>query len=267
MSKNSLFASGWDKPVDAVVVGGIPVAPLSTPQWVELMLSDCAAARAGLQRPRYHGAINGNAVSAFATNQTFRDALSSADAVAADGVPVMWAAKYLAGRSIPDRAATTDLFHPLAAAAQEHGLSMYFLGATAEENTAAVAAVRKLYPTLKIAGARDGYFSPEEEPDMVSAIAALRPDILWVALGLPREDQFVIRNMAALQGVGWIKTCGGLFNFLSNSRSRAPLWMQRNGLEWLYRTALEPRRLFWRYATTNVHAVWRMLIATPRVRR
>ena len=65
-------------------------------------------------------------------------------------------------------------------------------------------------------------------------------------------------------GIAWVKTCGGLFNFLSASRPRAPMWMQRAGLEWLYRMALEPRRLFWRYLTTNLDAIWQILRKTPR---
>lgn len=259
-----LFADGWARPVEPVIVAGMPVAPLTTQQWVELMISDCARARAGKQVPQYHGAINGNAISNFASDLRFRDAIRHSDAIAADGVPVMWAARLIAGREIPDRAATTDLFHDLASAAEEADLSMYFLGAEEKENTAALANVRKLYPRLRIAGAHHGYFSEVEEPEIVQAIADVKPDILWVALGVPREDEFVLRNLQALQGVGWIKTCGGLFNFLSGLRSRAPGWMQRNGLEWVYRMSLEPRRLFWRYATTNVHAIYRILRYTPR---
>lgn len=247
-----------------VIVGGMPVRPLSTQEWVELMLWDCARARRGEQRPQYHGAVNGNAISKFWRNRRFRDAICQADALAADGVPVMWAARFLAGTRIPDRAATTDLFHNLSSAAENFGLSMYFLGATPLENQRAVAEVRRLYPRLRIAGAHHGYFSAGEEEAVVAAIADAKPDVLWVSLGLPREDEFVIRNIANLQGVGWIKTSGGLFNFLSGSRSRAPGWMRDHGLEWLYRLSLEPKRLFWRYATTNVHSLWRMLISTPR---
>lgn len=259
-------AEGWPEPVMPVIVGGMSVAPLTTAQWIELMLSDCRAARAGSQPPRYHGAVNGNAISNFATNASFRNAISEADAIAADGVPVMWAARHLAGCPIPDRAATTDLFHDMAMACAREGFSIYFLGSTPEENAAALAKVRSLYPDLIIAGAHHGYFKPEEEQALVARIMATRPDIVLVALGVPREDEFVVRNRQAMRGVGWIKTCGGLFNFLSGSRSRAPNWMQQSGLEWLYRMSLEPRRLFWRYTTTNVHAVWRLLRATPRYR-
>lgn len=255
-----LSADVWPEPIQPVRVAGIPVAPLSTAQWIELMLSDHRAVQEAGAAPKYHAAINGNVISAYASNPAFREAFDHADAVAADGVPVMMAAKHLKGRIIPDRAATTDLFHDLAQAAQDHGLSMYFLGATAEENAAALARVRELYPRLAIAGSHHGYFGPEDELRIVAEIVAAKTDILWVALGMPREDIFAARNLAKLQGVTWIKTCGGLFNFLSGLRSRAPRWMRDNGLEWLYRIMLEPRRLFWRYFTTNIHATWLMLV-------
>jgi N-acetylglucosaminyldiphosphoundecaprenol N-acetyl-beta-D-mannosaminyltransferase len=254
-----LFADNWDAPIAPVFVAEIPVAPLSTQQWIDLMLSDHRAIKRGEERTQYHAAINGNCISAFARESRFRNALAKADAIAADGVPVMLAARLLAKRRIPDRAATTDLFHDLAQAASDAGLSMYFLGATEEENKIAVDRVRTLYPRLQIAGRHHGYFGKDDEPDIIATVNASKPDIVWLALGMPREDIFASRYRDHFPGVTWIKTCGGLFNFLSGSRSRAPQWMQNNGLEWLYRTALEPRRLFWRYLTTNIHAIWLMI--------
>jgi exopolysaccharide biosynthesis WecB/TagA/CpsF family protein len=90
----------------------------------------------------------------------------------------------------------------------------------------------------------------------VAEINALAPDYLWVALGVPYEQAFVEEFTPCLSNVGVIKTSGGLFNFLSGSRARAPLWMQQAGLEWAWRIWLEPRRLFWRYLTTNPRALY-----------
>jgi len=264
MGEKSLLAESWPAPISPVVVGGLPVAPLTTRQWVELMLSDYKSVRSWGGTPRYHSAVNGNVLSINARNPAFREALGEADALAADGVPILFGARIFAGTHIPDRAATTDLFHDLARAAEAEGLSMYFLGGTEEENCAAVARVRRQYPGLRIAGRHDGYFGIEEEPKLIREITAARTDILWVGLGVPHEDLFVVRNRARLHGVTWIKTCGGLFNFLSGSRSRAPLWMRKSGLEWLYRLALEPRRLFRRYLFTNIHALWLMLKQSHR---
>jgi len=248
--------------IDTVRVGGIDVARLSTQEWIDLLLYDHERNRHESMRPRYHTAVNGNVLSVCARRQDVRNAITGADAIAADGMPILVAAKYLLNKPIADRAATTDLFHDIAAAAQDHGLSMYFLGATASQNAAAVAKVQALYPQLKIVGRHDGYFSPAEEDAVIADIQAAAPDILWVALGMPREDLFVVRNLDRLSGVTWVKTCGGLFNFLSGKNKRAPKWMRNYALEWLYRLWLEPRRLGWRYFTTNFHAIW--LILTRR---
>jgi len=87
----------------------------------------------------------------------------------------------------------------------------------------------------------------------------LSPDILWVSMGVPREQQFIVRNRHRLTSVGVIKTSGGLFDWLSGSRPRAPVWMQNAGLEWLWRVWLEPKRLGWRYLKTNPLAAYLLL--------
>jgi len=99
------------------------------------------------------------------------------------------------------------------------------------------------------------YFSRDEEDEVIAEINAARPDILWVGLGVPLEQQFIERNIDRLTGVGVIKTSGGLFDFISGKNARAPAWMQAAGLEWLYRVWLEPRRLAMRYLTTNPQAI------------
>ena len=99
----------------------------------------------------------------------------------------------------------------------------------------------------------------------MAQVNAARPDILWVGMGAPAEQRFCLRVRARLSNVGLIKTCGGLFDFVSGRNSRAPDWMQAVGLEWAYRMALEPRRLAYRYLTTNPHAAYLLLISrNPR---
>ena len=82
-----------------------------------------------------------------------------------------------------------------------------------------------------------------------------KPDILWIGLGVPLEQQFIERNIDRLTGVGVVKTSGGLFDFISGKNPRAPQWMQDAGLEWVYRAMREPRRLGMRYLTTNPQAI------------
>jgi N-acetylglucosaminyldiphosphoundecaprenol N-acetyl-beta-D-mannosaminyltransferase len=143
--------------------------------------------------------------------------------------------------------------------AQAAGLSFYMLGADERENAAAVARIRQTYPKLRILGRCHGYLRGEDLRAKVAEINRLAPDYLWLGLGVPAEQLFVDEFIPLLSNVGVIKTFGGLFNFLSGSRTRAPRWMQRAGLEWLWRTWLEPRRLFWRYLTTNPRALCLLL--------
>jgi N-acetylglucosaminyldiphosphoundecaprenol N-acetyl-beta-D-mannosaminyltransferase len=136
------------------------------------------------------------------------------------------------------------------------GLTFYTFGANEAENAAAVANVRKRHPTLRIVGHCHGYLRGDAMRAKVDEINVLAPDYLWVALGVSYEQAFVAEFSPRLTKVGMIKTAGGLFNFPSGSRARAPEWMQNAGLEWAWRIWLEPRRLFWRYFTTNPRALY-----------
>src|SRR3546814_15932496 len=98
------------------------------------------------------------------------------------------------------------------------------LGGSEEENAAACAAVRHLYPRLKIAGRHHGYFAETASAGVCRSIIASGAEVLWVALGKPRQEFWSIDNRERLRGVSWIKTCGGLYAFLAARRRRAPLW-------------------------------------------
>jgi exopolysaccharide biosynthesis WecB/TagA/CpsF family protein len=171
--------------------------------------------------------------------------------------------RFKSSTPLPERVATTDLFHVDARKAQAAGLTFYMFGADEAENAAAVANVCRLYPALKIIGRCHGFLSGEALRAKVDEINALAPDYLWVALGVPYEQAFVEEYTSRLCNVGVIKTSGGLFNFLSGSRARAPKWMQVAGLEWTWRIWLEPRRLFWRYLTTNPRALYLLFNKSP----
>jgi exopolysaccharide biosynthesis WecB/TagA/CpsF family protein len=251
--------------IPKTMVGGVTVACLGRPATADLIV-DAALRRRGYRcLPALFTSANGQVLSLASRTRAMRRLLALLDLVSADGQPMVIASRYLTNAPLPERVATTDLFHDVAARAIQHQLTFYFLGATASENAAAVARVRARYPDLSIAGSHDGFFSANEEAEICTEIAALRPDVLWVSMGVPREQEFAVRNRYALRGVGVIKTSGGLLNFLSGRCSRAPRWMQDAGLEWLYRLALEPRRLLWRYASTNVHAAYLLLTHTRAV--
>jgi N-acetylglucosaminyldiphosphoundecaprenol N-acetyl-beta-D-mannosaminyltransferase len=236
-------------------LGGLPIAVLDRAATADLMI---AAARAGAprERPLVMTSANGEVVSRCRRDEKTAALFAAADLISADGQPLVIASRMLGGQVLPERVATTDLFHDVAARAEKFGISFYLLGAAEEENRRAYERVRALYPRLQIVGRSHGYLDAAALERRVAEIDALAPDILWVALGVPREQAFCARFARRLGRVRVIKTSGGLFNFLSGRRARAPRWMQRSGLEWAFRVAHEPRRLFWRYAVTSPHAIY-----------
>lgn len=155
--------------------------------------------------------------------------------------------------------ATTDLFHDVAKLAENEAATFYLLGSTEAGNAKAVAAIRARYPRLRIVGHSHGYLTGEALETKLDEINALAPDILWLGLGVPREQIFVRDFASRLSNVGVIKTSGGLFDHIAGKVRRAPLWVQKAGFEWLWRMLMEPRRLFWRYFTTNPRALYALL--------
>jgi exopolysaccharide biosynthesis WecB/TagA/CpsF family protein len=208
--------------------------------------------------PRLVFSVNGQAVSMYHRNADFRAMFDQADVLHADGMSVVRAARWLTKRGLPERVATSDLFHHAARMAASCGISFFLLGGTEATLCRAAERIRARYPTLDLRGWRAGYFADEDTKDVLREIRAAQPDILWVGLGRPKQEAFCVRHRDALRGVTWLKTCGGLFKFLSGEMVRAPPWIQSLGLEWAHRLALEPKRLWWRYASTNVDSIWLM---------
>ncbi len=203
--------------------------------------------------------LNGEGVWYYHRDPAFREALDAADIVHADGMSVVRAGNRYTSAHFPERVATTDLYHDLAAACARDGASVFFLGGRADTVERAAARARAAEPDLTIAGWHHGYFADgsAEEADVVARIRELAPAIVFVGLGRPRQERWCLRWRDPLAGVTWLKTCGGLFDFLAGDAARAPRWMQDRGLEWLYRAAREPRRLAWRYLVTNAYSLYR----------
>lgn len=236
-------------------IGGLRLAVLDRQQTADFMVSVVYPSRR-VSRPLYLTSANGEVLSRCSTEPMTDRLFRTADLINADGQPLVMVSKLRSSNPLPERVATTDLFHDVARKAEALGLTFYLFGANESENEAAIANVRRAYPALKIVGHSHGYLRGDALRAKVDEINALAPDFLWVALGVPYEQAFVDEFMPRLSNVGVIKTSGGLFNFLSGSRPRAPRWMQIVGLEWAWRLWLEPRRLFWRYLTTNPHALY-----------
>ncbi len=241
--------------VPRITLSGLRLAVLDLEQTANFMI-DVVFPQRRLARPLYLTSANGEVLARCSTEPMTDRLFRAADLINADGQPLVTVSRFKSATPLPERVATTDLFHVVARKAQAAGLTFYLFGADEAENAAAVANVRKLYPALKIIGHSHGFLRGEALRAKVDQINALAPNYLWVALGVPYEQAFVEEYTSRLCNVGVIKTSGGLFNFLSGSRVRAPKWMQVAGLEWAWRIWLEPRRLFWRYFTTNPRALY-----------
>jgi N-acetylglucosaminyldiphosphoundecaprenol N-acetyl-beta-D-mannosaminyltransferase len=179
------------------------------------------------------------------------------DLVNADGQAVVWASRLLR-RPLPERVAGIDLMHELMARASRDGLGVFVLGARRDVLDLALTRIRERDPSLRIVGARDGWFTDAEEADVVAEIRGAAPDILFVAISSPRKEQFLDRHRLDL-GARFAMGVGGSIDVIAGVTSRAPSWMQRLGLEWVYRFAQEPRRMWRRYLVGNARFAWLLI--------
>jgi N-acetylglucosaminyldiphosphoundecaprenol N-acetyl-beta-D-mannosaminyltransferase len=196
-----------------------------------------------------HMAINAAKLVAIHDDTALREIVKRCELVTADGQAVVWASRLL-GDPLPQRVAGIDLMLELLALAEQRGFSVYILGARREVLDEAVRRILARHPGLRVAGYRDGYFSPSEDGDVAAEISRARPDILFVAISSPRKEYF-LGTYGRRLGVPLIMGVGGAIDVAAGVTKRAPARVQRAGLEWLYRTAQEPRRLTRRYLVTN----------------
>jgi N-acetylglucosaminyldiphosphoundecaprenol N-acetyl-beta-D-mannosaminyltransferase len=167
----------------------------------------------------------------------------------ADGQSVVWAARML-GHRVPARVPTTEMIYPIAEMLARRRFPVFLLGGQPEVVETAAKRLRDRYPGLEIAGTRDGYFGPDADAEVIDAINQSRARVLLVGLGNPKQEKWVWEHLGELRPNA-ILTCGGLYDWVSGRNRRAPAWMHRSGLEWLWRLLIEPRRLFVRYVVGN----------------
>jgi N-acetylglucosaminyldiphosphoundecaprenol N-acetyl-beta-D-mannosaminyltransferase len=243
-----------------VLIGGLATIRLSREQLAAQMVADCVATRKQPSKlPQLVFSSNGQGISLVGSDTVFAEAMAAANIIHADGMSVVIASRVLTRRPLPERIATTDFIHDASVAAVKSDLSFFLLGGTETQSSKAYLALQRQYPQLRIVGRRNGERIGTDDEALCEEIRRSRADVLWVALGKPKQELWCVQNRERLAGVGWIKTCGGLFAFLSNEVPRAPVWMQNAGLEWLHRTMQDPSRLLWRYLMTNPHAIYRMI--------
>ena len=205
-------------------------------------------------RPHQHVVVNVDKLVKANRDEELRSIINECALINADGMPVVWASRLL-GKGLKERVAGIDLFEALMKRASETGWRVFLLGAKEE----VVSEVNKLYslkyPSLTIAGYRNGYWRQEEEPGVVEQIKSARPDLLFVAISSPKKEQFLGHYQAELK-VPFAMGVGGTFDVAIGKVKRAPRWMQKSGLEWFYRFMQEPRRMFRRYFIDDMAFLW-----------
>jgi N-acetylglucosaminyldiphosphoundecaprenol N-acetyl-beta-D-mannosaminyltransferase len=175
--------------------------------------------------------------------------IERASLVVADGEPLVWVSR-LQGTPLPERVTGIDLVDELCALAVRQDFGVYFLGAEREVIEAVAARLAERHPGLTISGFADGYFDAEEAERRAAAIRESGAKILIVGMGVPRQERFIEDHWDEL-GVGLAIPVGGSFDVIAGAARRAPRWLQRIGMEWSFRLAQEPRRLWKRYLVTN----------------
>ena len=209
--------------------------------------------------PHQHVVVNVDKLVKASRDPELRRIINECALVNVDGMPVVWASRLLR-RPLKERVAGVDLFEALVERSAEKGWRVFFLGAREE----VVRGVRDLYekklPGLQVAGYHHGYWTPEEEAGVVKLIAEGRPDLLFVAISSPKKEQFLGRYQAEMK-IPFAMGVGGTFDVVTGKVKRAPIWMQRWGLEWFYRFLQEPRRMFRRYFIDDLAFFWLLFLA------
>lgn len=222
---------------EQVNILGVNVDAVTMPQAVERVINLIVAGK-----PSIVATANAEMLLNSTHDAQLKDILNAASLVVPDGAGTVWAARHL-GHSMPERVAGFDLVQELMKVAPAHDLKFFLFGAAPGIADKAKLKAESLYPGIKIVGTRNGYFKAEDEPDIIAQIKNSRADILLAALGVPKQEKWLAKykdkdklNVPVSIGVG------GTFDVMAGVVKRAPLWMQKARLEWLFRAMLQPSR-------------------------
>jgi N-acetylglucosaminyldiphosphoundecaprenol N-acetyl-beta-D-mannosaminyltransferase len=214
-------------------------------------------------QPHQHVVVNVDKLVKASRDPELRRIINECALINVDGMPVVWASRLL-GKGLKERVAGVDLFEALMLRSAERGWRVFLLGAREE----VVSGVKRLYemkyPGLTVAGYRNGYWKPEEEAGVVEQIKQARADLLFVAISSPKKEHFLGRYQAEMK-IPFAMGVGGTFDVAVGKVKRAPVWMQKVGLEWFYRFLQEPTRMFKRYFVDDMAFFW--LLAKEMMRR
>ncbi len=228
---------------DPIAILGVPFDNVTTPETLEIIAEMISSGQ-----PHCAATANVDFIVQALEDVELRRILFDMHLILADGMPIVWASKFL-GNPLPERVTGSGLIPLLLAAAEARGWRVFFLGGTNESVAEAAAKTRAKHPNLQLVGAYSPPFKPLLEMDHEDILRRIReasPDILLVAFGCPKQEKWI--NMHYRQsGVPFSVGVGATIDFLAGTFKRAPLWMQKTGTEWIFRMLQEPKRLIKRY--------------------
>lgn len=242
----------FNKEIPHIDLFGVPIHRLTMSETLSLI--DKAIQK---REQMHHVVVNAAKMVNMQHNENLRRSVVESNIINADGQAVVWASKIL-GKELPERVAGIDLMERLVSRANEKGYRIFFLGAKEKVVKAVVEKYKSEYSGDIIAGYRNGYFTADEEAGVVEQITNSGADILFVAITSPKKEIFLNTHKKAIK-TPFIMGVGGSFDVVAGITKRAPLWMQKNGLEWLYRVYQEPSRMWKRYLVTNTKFILMIL--------
>lgn len=220
---------------ERVEILGVQVDAVTMAQAVERVAELIAAGK-----PSMVATANAEMLLRATHDDELRTILNAAKLVVADGAGTVWAAHHL-GREMPERVAGADLVLELMKIAPAKSWKIFLFGSAPGIAEKAKAKAESLCPGIEIVGTRNGYFTAADEPEIIAQIKKSRPDILLAALGVPKQEKWLFTHMNELNVPVSIGV-GGTLDVMAGAVKRAPLWMQRAKLEWLFRAMLQPSR-------------------------
>jgi N-acetylglucosaminyldiphosphoundecaprenol N-acetyl-beta-D-mannosaminyltransferase len=235
---------------------GTPIDNMTMDETIQLI----ANAIDGNQRLS-HTVVNAGKIVLMHKDPQLKESVVTADIINADGQGVVWASRFL-GQPIVERVTGIDLMDKLVELAYRKRYKIFFFGAKDHVLNSVVQHYASRYSYNIIAGYRNGYFKKTEERGIAQQIADSGANMLFVAITSPLKEKFLYENRDLLSKVNFTMGVGGSFDVVAGYVKRAPLWMQHNGLEWLYRVYQEPKRMFKRYLVGN----WKFIVLVLRHR-
>ena len=234
--------------IPSCTLGGVSVSSLSRSQTADLMIDAALGGRPDYPSPYLMASVDSRALS----SQAARAAVAAADAVSTPSRIMTGVSKWFCKAPVPEPCCPVDLYHDVAKRAPE-GLSFFLFGSIQDEIEHAAHTTKELYPQITISGWSHGYLSKPDEEQLMERLAELQPDILWIDLSLPKQQQFISRYRARLGSVRVVKTCSGLFR--SFSSADAPVLLPSPSDDFNQLTS------FWRYPLKTAESY---LVSGPR---